>query len=83
MQLLHCRLLLNSATGVPGWATKQWSFTYINSTKSYPRSLVTTKICNGGPSYRVEEAPRATPYGLARLPNIYNLEVYQFWCIKW
>ncbi len=36
-----------------------------------------TKICNGGPGYRVEEASRAHPKGLDCLPNIYNLEMCQ------
>ncbi len=36
-----------------------------------------SKICNDGPSYRVGEAPRATPYGLARLPNIDLSVMYQ------
>jgi len=35
------------------------------------------KICNDGPSYRVGEAPRATPFGLARLPNIDPSVMYQ------
>jgi len=36
-----------------------------------------SKICNDGPSYRVGEAPRATPFGLARLPNIDLSVMYQ------
>ena len=32
-----------------------------------------SKICNDGPSYRVGEAPRATPYGLALLPQHLSL----------
>jgi len=32
---------------------------------------------NDAPSYRVGEARRATPKGLARLPNIYPSEMYQ------
>ena len=32
---------------------------------------------NDPPSYRVGEASRANPKGLARLPNIYNSEMYQ------
>ena len=38
---------------------------------------MTNKISNDAPSYRVGEALRASPKGLARLPNIYNLERYQ------
>ena len=33
---------------------------------------------NDAPSYRVGEASRARPKGLPRLPNIYNLEMYQY-----
>ena len=36
-----------------------------------------SEICNDGPSYRVGEAPRATPFGLARLPNIDLSVMYQ------
>jgi uncharacterized cupredoxin-like copper-binding protein len=36
-----------------------------------------SKICNDGPSYRVGEAPRAIPFGLARLPNIDLSVMYQ------
>ena len=36
-----------------------------------------SKICNDGPSYRVGEAPRAKPFGLARLPNIDLSVMYQ------
>jgi hypothetical protein len=35
------------------------------------------KILNDGPSYRAGEAPRASPFGLARLPYILRLEMYQ------
>ena len=35
------------------------------------------KISNDGPSYRAGEAPRASPFGLARLPYILRLEMYQ------
>jgi len=35
------------------------------------------KILNGGPSCGAAEAPRATPFGLARLPCILRSETYQ------
>src|SRR5210317_1184164 len=41
-----------------------------------------SKICNDGPSYRVGEAPRATPFGLARLPNIDLSVMYQLYLPK-
>jgi len=50
---------------------------YLNLLRRLTGSLVNTKTCNGGPSYRVGEASRAHPKGLDRLPNIYNLEMYQ------
>jgi hypothetical protein len=35
------------------------------------------KNSNDGPIYRAGEAPRASPFGLARLPCILRLEMYQ------
>ena len=52
------------------------SFTFFPK-KSLIEYLPISKMCNDGPSYRVGEASRASPKGLARLPNIYNSEMYQ------
>jgi len=48
-----------------------------NMNKGYPRYLAIIKMCNDSPSYRLGEASRAHPKGLARLPNIYPSERYQ------
>ncbi len=41
-------------------------------------NLAVVKMYNNGPSNRVGEAPRASPKGLARLPNICYSETYQY-----
>jgi len=75
-QLLHCRLILNYTTGVHRMVISRGSFTFFPK-KSLIEYLPISKMCNDGPSYRVGEASRASPKGLARLPNIYNSEMYQ------
>jgi len=75
-QLLHCRLILNYTTGVHRMVISRGSFTFFPK-KSLIEYLPISKMCNDGPSYRVGEASRTSPKGLARLPNIYNLERYQ------
>ena len=40
--------------------------------------MVVVRMFNDRPSYRVGEAPRVTPFGLARLPNICLSETYQY-----
>jgi hypothetical protein len=40
--------------------------------------LTIKEIPSNGPSYGVGQAPRASPKGLTRLPNIHPSEMYQF-----
>ena len=68
---------INYATGVTRMAHIKGGVSHNVRKKLIKKYVVTNEISNDAPSYRVGEALRASPKGLARLPNIYNLERYQ------
>ena len=77
-QLLHCRLISYHATVTFRMATKYTGELRLFVVQNRLTEFLTFKeISSNGPSYGVGQAPRASPKGLTRLPNIHTSERYQ------